>query len=303
MIRLVHFSDVHLTAKPLGWRRSDYLTKRLPGWINLAWFGRAHRFRHAPEVLSALAQELKARPPDRIIFSGDATALGFEVELARVAAILGLNQDQHLPGLAVPGNHDYYTPAVAGSGLFERYFAPWQKGEQLDGAVYPFAQRVGSVWLIGVNSCTGNRWFWDAAGSVDGPQLDRLARLLDGLPPGPRILVTHYPLCLPDGKPERRHHGLRNLADLLAVAQRGRICLWLHGHQHRPYCLTDPAQVPMPIICTGSATQTGLWSHHEYTLEDGRFQALRRTYDPQTKSFRQAESFAIQLDPGARLSP
>jgi 3',5'-cyclic AMP phosphodiesterase CpdA len=303
MVRLAHFSDVHLTAKPLGWRRSDYLSKRLPGWINLAWFGRGHRFQHADEVLKALAAELKTRPPDRIIFSGDATALGFEAELAQVPAILGVNQEQHLPGLAVPGNHDYYTPAVAGSGLFERYFAPWQKGERLDGAVYPFAQRVDSVWLIGVNSCTGNRWFWDAAGSVDSPQLDRLARLFDRLPPGPRILVTHYPVCLPDGKPERRYHGLRNLADLLAVAKRGQVCLWLHGHQHRPYCLTDPERVPLPIICSGSATQTGLWSYQVYILEDGRLQAHRRTFDPRTKSFRQAESFAIDLAQAARLSP
>jgi 3',5'-cyclic AMP phosphodiesterase CpdA len=295
MIQLVHFSDVHLTAKPLGWRRADCFTKRLPGWINLKWFGRQHRFRHGEEILTALAAELKSQPPDRIIFSGDATALGFETELAKVTAILGVNQDDRLLGFAVPGNHDYYTPAVAASGLFERYFVPWQSGERLDGAVYPFAQRVGPVWLIGVNSCTGNRWFWDAAGSVDRPQLDRLARLLDALQGGPRILVTHYPVCLADGKPERRNHGLRNLADLLQVAERGRICLWLHGHQHHPYFLTDPAPAAIPVICSGSATQSGLWSYHVYTIEDGQLQARRRTFDLQAKSFRDQESFTIRL--------
>jgi 3',5'-cyclic AMP phosphodiesterase CpdA len=295
MIRLVHFSDVHLTAKPLGWRPSDFFTKRLPGWINLKWLGRGHRFQHSEEVLRALATEVRSHPPDRIIFSGDATALGFETELAKTTAILGLNQDNCLPGLAVPGNHDYYTPAVAGSGLFERHFAPWQHGERLDGAIYPFAQRVGSAWLIGVNSCTGNRWFWDAAGSVDPGQLERLARLLDDLQPGPRILVTHYPVCLANGKPERRNHGLRNLAELLEVAKRGRVCLWLHGHKHRPYFLTDAAQVGIPVICTGSATQTGMWSYHEYTIEDGRLQAIRRTFDPQARSFHEVKSFAIPL--------
>ncbi len=295
MIRLVHFSDVHLMAKPLGWRRSDSFTKRLPGWINLKWLGRGHRFQHSEEVLRALATEVKRQPPDRIIFSGDATALGFETELAKATAILGLNQDNCLPGLAVPGNHDYYTPAVAGCGLFERYFAPWQRGERLDGAIYPFAQRVGSVWLIGINSCTGNRWFWDASGRVDPPQLERLARLLDDLQPGPRILVTHYPVCLADGKPERRNHGLRNLADLLEVAKRGRVCLWLHGHQHRPYFLTEAVHIGIPVICTGSATQTGLWSYHEYTIEDGRLQAIRRTFDPQAQSFREEHLFAIPL--------
>jgi 3',5'-cyclic AMP phosphodiesterase CpdA len=297
MLRLVHFSDVHLTAKPLGWRASDFLTKRLPGWMNWAWLGRGHRFRYGPEVLSTLVTELKARPPDRIIFSGDATALGFEAELACVAAFLGLNQEKPLAGLAVPGNHDYYLPAVAASGLFERYFAAWQEGERLDDAVYPFAQGLGSAWLIGVNSSTGNRWMWDATGRVDRSELDRLARLLERLPPGPRILVTHYPVCLPDGQPEHRYHRLRNVGELLEVARRGRVCLWLHGHQHRPYRLTDPGQAPFPVICAGSATQTDLWSYHEYNLDHEHLQVSRRTFDLQTKSFRPVESFAIRLKP------
>lgn len=294
-IRLAQFSDIHLTTEPLGWRPRDWLNKRGPGWFNLQWLGRKHRFRDAERVLAALAEELQRRRPDHVIFSGDATALGFEAELAHAVALLGASGPGALLGMAVPGNHDYYTREVAASGLFERYFAPWQKGECVNGAVYPFAQRVGHVWLVGVNSCTGNRWFWDAAGSVGPEQLTRLETLLSRLSPGPRILVTHYPVCLASGAPERRHHGLRDLAEVIAVAVRGRICLWLHGHRHGAYHHCSCTLAPFPVVCAGSATQTGHWSYSEYTIEGNEFSALRRVFCPERSSFLDGEVFALRL--------
>src|SRR5262245_14226936 len=142
-IRLAHFSDIHITAAPLGWSRGDYLTKRFPGWINYRWLGRQFRFRRADQVLAALVAELRQRRPDRVVFSGDATALGFETEFVRAATLLGIGEAGGPPGVAVPGNHDYYTAGVVAKGLFERYFAAWQEGVRIDGATYPFAQRVG----------------------------------------------------------------------------------------------------------------------------------------------------------------
>jgi 3',5'-cyclic AMP phosphodiesterase CpdA len=295
VVRLAHLSDIHITANPLGWRRQDYFSRRLTGWINYRWLGRRQRFRRAPEVLAALVAELRERQPDRIIFSGDATALGLEAELARAAALFGLGTPAALPGLAVPGNHDYYTRGDAASGLFERYFAPWQTGERVDDAPYPFAQQVGPLWLVAVNSSSGNAWAWDASGRVDREQLDRLERLLARLGPGRRILVTHFPLCLASGKRERRTHGLRNLQEVIGVAARGRVCLWLHGHRHGAYHLFKPDLAPFPIVCTGSATQTGLWSYSEYTIADDHFQALRRSFSPNTGQFEACGSFGFRL--------
>ena len=295
IVRLAHFSDIHITVEQLGWRRADWFNKRLPGWLNLKGLGREHRFREADHVLSALAAELQRCRPDHVIFSGDVTALGFEEELAHAIALLGAAGPGALPGLAVPGNHDYYTRGVAASGLFERFFAPWQKGERVDGAVYPFAQRVGHVWLVAVNSCTGNRWFWDAAGSVGPEQRVRLAILLERLEPGPRILVTHYPVCLASGARERRYHGLRDLAELVAVAERGGVCLWLHGHRHGAYHHCNCDFAPFPIVCAGSATQSGLWSYGEYTIEGDHFHALRRVFCPAQDSFQDSEAFELRL--------
>src|SRR5438105_4751612 len=209
MIRLAHLSDIHSTVPALEWQPGDWFTKRYPGWVNFRWLGRRHRFRRADDVLTTLVRELRQRGTDRVVFSGDATAMGFESEFKKAAELLGVPAADGPPGLAVPGNHDYYTRAVAASGLFEKYFGPWQQGERVNGASYPFAQRVGPVWLVGVNSCTGNRWPWDAGGSVGPEQRERLRVLLERLEPGPRVLVTHYPVALASGKRERRTHGLR----------------------------------------------------------------------------------------------
>src|SRR2546421_8071183 len=99
-VRLVHFSDIHVTTEPLGWRHADWLNKRGPGWLNLKWLGREHRFRDADRVLAALAEELQRRRPDHVIFSGDATALGFEEELAHAVALLGEAGPRAMPGMA-----------------------------------------------------------------------------------------------------------------------------------------------------------------------------------------------------------
>ncbi len=294
-VRLAHFSDIHITAAPLGWELRDWFNKRLPGWVNFRWLGRARRFRAADRVLGVLADELRARNPDRIVFTGDATAMGFEPEFARAARLLRVGEPGMPHGLAVPGNHDYYTRASSKLGQFERFFAPWQTGERVDGAIYPFAQRVGQAWLVAVNSCTGNRWPWDAGGLVEPEQLARLRQLLARLDGGPRILVTHYPICVASGRRERRSHGLRNLADLIAVATAGGVGLWLHGHRHSAYYLQRAGVAPFPVICVGSATQTGYWSYNEYTINGWDIRVARRLFDPIPFAFIERETFTVEI--------
>lgn len=290
-VRLAHVSDVHVTAPRPAWRAGDWLSKRLTTWVNHRYLGRGRHFRHAEDVLAALRADLDARRPDHLIFSGDATAMGFEEEVARAAAQLGVTSR---PGLAVPGNHDYCTRSAARGGHFERHFAGWQVGERVGAEVYPFAQRVGGHWLVAVNSATANLLPWDASGAVGPAQLARLEQLLARLE-GPRILVTHYPVALPGGRPERRAHGLRDLRALLDVAARGGVDLWLHGHRHGAYHHPAGAPAPFPVVCAGSTTQTGLWSYGEYTLQDGRLTASTRVFDPESARFREGASFTLDL--------
>jgi 3',5'-cyclic AMP phosphodiesterase CpdA len=295
MIRLAHLSDIHITAPDLGWKWADWFSKRYAAWINLRWLGRGQLFVRAEEIVRALTAELPQRGIAHVIFSGDATALGFEAEMQRAVELLQVGGAGQPPGLAVPGNHDYVTRPAAASGLFERYFAPWQVGQRVDEAAYPFAQRVGDYWLIGVNSCTGNVWPWDAGGRVGAAQLERLGRLLERLGPGPRILVTHYPVSLANGRREPPWRNLRDLDRLLAVAAAGGVCLWLHGHRHGAYHVAESRAAPFPVLCAGSATQRGRWSYSEYALEGRDCQVLRRVFDEQTATFRDIERFRLCL--------
>jgi 3',5'-cyclic AMP phosphodiesterase CpdA len=291
MIRLAHVSDIHVTARRLGLRFRDMMNKRMTAYLNLR-LGRGRRFTHAERILAALAAELRTRGNSHIVFSGEATNMGLESELRRAVELLGVADH---PGIAVPGNHDYLTRPTVSSGVFENQFARWQQGERLDEHVYPFAQRVGHLWLVGVNSARSNRWIWDATGEVGHEQLSRLDRLLRKLPPGPRVLVTHYPICLANGKPETKVHGLVDLKRVLDVAVAGGVILWLHGHRHSFYFHQAPAMAPFPVICVGSSTQTGRWSYADYRIEDGLLQGLCRVYDKKMHRFRDGQSFTLRL--------
>jgi len=293
-IRLAHFSDVHLTARSLGWTVTDFFGKRLTGYYNNHLSARRRRFAQAEPVLSILADDLRAQPPDGIVFSGDATTLGFQSETERTAEVLGLVRSS-VPGIAVPGNHDYYTRAAETSGIFERCFAGWQQGERLDGAHYPFARRVGPLWLVGVNSCGGNWIPWDATGRVADDELRRLERLLPTLSDGSRILVTHFPVSDAAGQPEKSWHRLRNLDALLAVCDKGGVALWLHGHRHQGYVVDDRSVAPFPVLCAGSATDAHTCCYHEYTIAGNELAGVRRRFDGAKKLFAEVERFQVKL--------
>jgi len=270
----------------------------MSAWINLHLLGRANHFRHTDRILLALRKELRQRGFHHLVFSGDATAMGFEEEMRRAVDLLGIGSEEQLPGLAVPGNHDYCTHAAMRSGHFERYFTPWQTGVRVTEDVYPFAQRVGPIWLVAVNSSTANRLYWDARGHVGSVQLERLEKLLATLEKGPRILVTHYPVWLAEGRAEHAFHGLRDLEDLVSVAQRGGVVLWLHGHRHEHYHHPHSERTPFPVICAGSATQHGRWSYSDYTLSGPHLRAVQRVFVESQGVFRDEHVFELEL-PGA----
>ena len=257
--------------------------------------GRGHRFRSAEKVLKALALDLKTRNLDAAIFSGDATALGFKEEMELAIRILDLDSLKGLPGLAVPGNHDYCTHSSMASGDFEALFSRWQVGKRVDEKPYPFARKIGDIWLIGVNSAMANSSPWNATGKVGSAQLDRLKDLLDILDDGPRILVTHYPVCLANGRPERSVRALKDLDQLLTVARQGKISLWLHGHRHNHYIISPDSVVPFPVICAGSATQEKLWSYGEYTISQGTIQINQRIYQPAQNRFIDQDPVTIPI--------
>lgn len=295
MVRLLHFSDLHVTAAPLGSTWREWCNKRLMGWVNIHLLGRGARLAEAGRLTRLLHAEILQRQPDAVIFSGDASLLGFPAELEEAARLLGLVKHPPCLGIAVPGNHDYYVAAAARSGAFERFFAPWQRGIRLPQHHYPFACRIGSAWLIALQAARPHIGFWDASGRVGTSQWHNLQALCQTLEPGPRIAVCHYPLLTEKRRPEAWHRRLHDAATACRLIESCGISLWLHGHRHRWYYLDAGETLPCPTIGAGSATQRGRAGYLEYCLDGPVLSALRRDYDPDTGTFRDAEQFQLPL--------
>ena len=293
-LRIAHFSDIHLTTRPLRLAFRDLLGKRATGWIN-ARLGRGQRFLNSSTIAGRMAAQVRADQFDHVIFSGDATTIGLRAEFDEVDRVLRPNDDWP-PALAVPGNHDYYIRRAVRAGDFERVFAPWQKGERVDSHIYPFAQKVGPIWLIAVNSAQANRFVWDSRGRVGRRQMRRLIELFLRLPPGPRILVTHYPLYLESGEKERLWRRLRDARQLSAIASAAGVRLWLHGHRHVNYYRRPEGSLTFPIVCAGSATQLGRWSYNEYTFVDGQLHGRRKVWSPHQARFLDGDGFSLPFE-------
>ncbi len=294
-IRLAHFSDIHLSSPDCIWRAEDWVNKRLFSWMNMRLLGRGYRFRHAERIMVAMLEDIRQANVDHVIFSGDATAMGFKEEMARAAVLCGLSDPTLLPGLAVPGNHDYCTRSAARLRNFENHFGAWQEGVRVGPETYPFAQRVGPIWLVGVNSASGNRWPWDARGGVGAEQRRRLDQLLQKLEGGPRILVTHYPVRVASGKREPMVRAMRDVDAVCDIAWRGGVSLWLHGHRHKAFHHLPSNSVPFGLVCTGSATQARRWSYGLYTLTGSHFTGQRRVFDVANGGFRDGVFFEMDL--------
>lgn len=294
-ITIAHFSDLHRTATPLGWSLRDFATRRITGWCNWHVLGRGERFRDADRVARALVADFRVRQPSAIVFSGDAAGIGFEREIEEAALALCVCDESLPPGIAVPGNHDYYTHSAAASGAFERAFAAWQTGERVNGERYPLARRIGEVWFVAVNSAVPHRNPIDATGEVGAGQRNRLQELFRQLPPGPRILVTHYPVRLADGKPETRWHGLHDVDEVVRIAADGGVSLWLHGHRHGSYVLPAEGYCPFPVVCAGSASQSGKAGYFELTTEGANARILRRVFDATHGQFIDGPSTTIEF--------
>jgi hypothetical protein len=102
-------------------------------------------------------------------------------------------------------------------------------------------------------------------------------------------------VCLASGRPERKTHGLRNASEVVAIAARGGVCLWLHGHRHGGYYVSHSTLAPFPIICAGSVTQRNHGSYGEYTIEGRHLHGVRRAFSPATLGFEDRFSFELEL--------
>lgn len=266
-MRVLHFSDIHLDFALRRVPLRDWLGKRFIGGGNYL-LRRREIFRHGREKLEALFDSIRQENVDVVIFSGDFTTLGTDAELRQARQAVEPLVRAPPAFVCLPGNHDLYLKDVLRQGRFERHFGDLLRTDLADERVdrhWPLVRLFGdSLAVVAINSARPNPPPWRSSGLVPKKQLAALARLLED----PRLaerfvfVVTHYAPCLPDGRPDSRHHGLGNAGELLEVIapldDRGAL---LCGHVH--HCFRQRLDKNAPrIFCAGSATfegREGLW--------------------------------------------
>jgi 3',5'-cyclic AMP phosphodiesterase CpdA len=283
MVRLAQLSDFHFTRLPRNPFR--LFNKRLFGALNWA-LSRRQLFDHTPLLhLPSLFKELSV---DWALLGGDLTSTALETEFAEGATFA---RSLNIPTLAIPGNHDHYTPRAFRTKRFYRFFSNPTPGGALTLAsdrleVHSLA-RGWSLIALDTAQPTG----FNAADGLFSEQLEALLQsTLRALPPSEKIvLFNHYPLFL-NYRPQLSLH--RREALLALLLNEPRIKLYLHGHSHKQ-SIVDLQQNRLPIICdSGSCAMGGRagWNLIDleetgcrvtaYGWENGKWQPLRRELCP-----------------------
>ena len=281
MIRILHFTDVHLQESLLTIPPIELLGKRAMAIGNL-WLSRGRLFRESVPKLAALGRFAEREKVDFAICTGDYTAVGSEAEYQSARRAIEALTRAPLGFCTVPGNHDLYLHDTIRDTRFERHFGDFTRSDWPEHVVdgpYPYVRVVSDELLIvGVNSARPNPNPFSSSGVVPEAQLSALGRILDDPRCGDRrvLVMTHYGILRRDGRPDSEHHGLENADALVALCARPGVVL-LHGHIHGRYC--HPAMSGRPwIFCAGSATQRereGIWM---YEIEGSRMLAIPGGY-------------------------
>ena len=266
MLRVLHFSDVHVQAPLAGVPWTELANKRAVGLAVLKVF-KERRHRDNAEKLEALVRFAREQQVDAVVCTGDHTALGTWPELEHARRALDpFTRTPH--GLVtVPGNHDIYLPGAVRDRRFETTFADLLTSDLpqlcVDGP-WPLVRLIGDdVAVVAINSARPNPQPWRSSGRIPPAQLGALATVLDHPEVRGRfvVLATHYAPRLESGRPDYARHGLVNAQALLSVCERVDRGVLLHGHVHHRYHVRIPG-LSMPVLGAGSATdrgREGLW--------------------------------------------
>ena len=281
-MRILHFSDPHLTSPLSQLRPGDWFSKRIVGVLSVLR-GRTRRFDRAKQKLAALAEFSREQGIELVICTGDYTALGLDTEFANARRAVEPLMQFEAGYFTVPGNHDLYVPDVVRRRRFNQHFATTLESDLPEYCVddpWPQVRLIGNeLALVAVNSARPNL-LWRSNGIIPDVQLSSLDRLLDDERLAGRfiIVITHYAVRMPDGNPDTRLHGLVNGEDFLAVCSKIKHGALLCGHVHHRYQVAIDG-LETNLYCAGSVTMEGRESFWMYELIDGQFDAYPGYWD------------------------
>jgi 3',5'-cyclic AMP phosphodiesterase CpdA len=268
LLRIAHLSDLH---HQIDWEQRSLWSsgwRGAPGRFELHALGRLRRFAGVEHRIARLVDQVLALAPDRVIVTGDLTALGDEDELRRARMLL----DPFIAAgllVVIPGNHDRYA---ARGGAFEVVFRDLLTSdlpELADEHGYPFVKLVGERHvLVGLDSTRVQGWSHYVVGRIGVAQLRRLAWVLEHpLVAGRTVsLLVHHGPAGPSGAFDWNESGLIDAAALLDTI-RGRPVVLLHGHSHHRYWHRARPGRPHLIAGGSSTERPGFW---EVQVDDHR---------------------------------
>jgi 3',5'-cyclic AMP phosphodiesterase CpdA len=200
-------------------------------------------------LLAPLASVIARLAPDLIAVSGDLTQRARSTEFQAARAFLDRLSK---PQIIVPGNHD-----VPLHNVFGRFIGPLTKYRRyITGDLEPF-YADDEIAVLGINTA---RSLTFKRGRINSTQIERAKERLCALDPKIiKVLVTHHPFDLPDGRASSQRVGRADLA--MAMLSACRCDLLLAGHLH----VSDAGSVAMPsvnsihaaiVVQAGTATST-----------------------------------------------
>ena len=182
-----------------------------------------HFGRHHLSIAEDLLRSVNDNKVHLVVISGDITQRARRDEFEKARIFL---QQMDAPLLLVPGNHD-----VPLYNLFGRILTPWANYDRF---IKPISQPNGrfddqEISALGLNTARPSSW---KNGRLSHEQIYAIKQFSASVPKTNfKILVTHHPLGLPNGRDTVEIAARSNIA-LKAIAAGG-VRLLLSGHHHR----------------------------------------------------------------------
>lgn len=228
-------------------------------------------------LLTPLASVIAKLAPDLIAVSGDLTQRARTAEFQAARAFLDRLPK---PQIIVPGNHD-----VPLHNVFSRFIGPLAKYRRLvTDDLAPF-YADDEIAVLGINTA---RSLTFKRGRINSKQIDHAKERLCTLDPKiAKVIVTHHPFDLPDGRAANERLGRASLA--MEMLWACRCDLLLAGHLH----VGDAGSVAMHavggshdaiVVQAGTATSTRgrgeLNSFNAIHVEANRIEVQRFAWRP-----------------------
>ncbi|MCE9581456.1 MAG: metallophosphoesterase [Planctomycetes bacterium] len=246
---------------------------------------------HFGRVDEALLEPLRLRvrelAPHLVVVSGDLT------QRARPSQFLAARRyldSLPQPQVVVPGNHD-----VPLYNVFQRFFQPFHKYRRFINEDLEPGFCDEEIAVVGINTSRSFTW---KEGSINAGQVAKVrAKLFGGPANVAKIIVTHHPFDVPEGRDENQLVARAEMA-MKVFAECGADIL-LSGHLHTTHTTHSAERYRIPghsalIVQAGSATSTRTRgesnSFNVLHVTPGDIRIDRYTWEPGKNEFSHAGS-------------